>query len=216
MDWHTHIQTMRPHVVRVTTPGSSGTGFIVRSHDQVIQIITAAHVVRDAHAWEQSITVHHSAFEGGSVQLTPDIEKRVVFHNFLDSACLGFALPNLIGNAFPEEPIELVPPGETIKEGVEVGWLGYPYLAPGGTLCFFSGHISARLEGRYFVDGVAVHGVSGGPAFYFDLGSTSDNIPARLRILGSITAYSPDRASRDVLPGLMVADNASWVAGLQR
>ena len=216
MDWHVHIHNMKPHIFRITTPGSAGTGFMVRRRERVIQVITAAHVVRNAHAWEQVINIHHPDFDKGFVSLPPTDDERLVLHDESDSACLTFVEPNLrVGNTFPEEPVELVPPDMTVKEGVEVGWLGYPYLVPEGALCFFSGHISACLDDpkKYFIDGVAIPGVSGGPAFYFNVGEPG--VEPRLRILGSITAYRPNRTDGEVLPGLMVADDASWLSGLQ-
>ena len=212
MDWHGHIERMRPHVVRITTPQVAGTGFLVRNHDGTVHIATAAHVVRDARTWGQSVIVHHDAFEDGSVHLLPR-DVGITLHASLDSAVLTFNLPNLVGNTFPEEPIELVPPELSVKPGVEVGWLGYPYLVPGPPLCFFSGCISAYTDKQYFIDGVAIGGVSGGPAFFY--AARAEDAPPSLRILGSITAYSPARqAGGEVLPGLMVADNCSWAHGL--
>jgi hypothetical protein len=66
---------------------------------------------------------------------------------------------------------------------------------PKASLCFFSGHISAWLEPdeAYLVDGVAINGVSGGPAF----------IPERM-LIGVVSAYIPNRATGELLPGLAV------------
>jgi hypothetical protein len=76
-----------------------------------------------------------------------------------------------------------------------------------GTLCFFCGHISsAYAQSRYFIDGVAIGGVSGGPAFYH---SEDDD---GIRIVGSITAYTPAKSGGESLPGLMVADEVGWAA----
>ena len=48
--------------------------------------------------------------------------------------------------------------GSVIDIGSEIGWLGFPSVAP-HDLCFFSGNISARQEYRkaYLVDGVAIN-----------------------------------------------------------
>ena len=116
-------------------------------------------------------------------------------------------LLGLQDNAFPEDAIEQVPLDSSVKPGVEVGWVGYPYLAPG--LCFFSGHISAHQEGRYFIDGVAIEGVSGGPAFFYRSAE-----PEGIRILGSVTAYNPNRLKGEALPGLMVADDCTLWQGI--
>jgi len=48
------------------------------------------------------------------------------------------------------------------------------------------------------VDGVAINGVSGGPAFFIH--EKDENS----KICGVITAYIPNRATREVLPGLCV------------
>ena len=60
-------------------------------------------------------------------------------------------------------------------------------------LCFFSGRVSAYLaeENAYLVDGVAINGVSGGPAFH-ETG----------KIIGLVTAYIVNRATGEALPGV--------------
>jgi hypothetical protein len=47
----------------------------------------------------------------------------------------------------------------------------------------------------YFVDGVAINGVSGGPAF----ASYGDDT---LEIIGVVSAYIPNRVTGETLPGL--------------
>lgn len=63
-------------------------------------------------------------------------------------------------------------------------------------LCFFSGSISAYLPDRnsYLVDGVAINGVSGGPAVVIE----DDGIT----VIGVVSAYIPNLATGQVLPGL--------------
>lgn len=209
LDWHAHAEDVAPHVVRITTPRLSGTGFLIGRRDPVVHIATAAHVVRDARTWGQAVTVHHDAFDGPATLLPHQIG--ITLHATLDSAGLTFNLPRLVRDTFPTEPLGFVPPDAAVKPGVEVGWLGYPYLVPGAPLCFFSGHVSAYVDERYFIDGVAIGGVSGGPAFLY-----RNLEPAGLHILGSITAYHPSReGTGETNPGLSVADNVSWAHGLQ-
>lgn len=212
MDWHNHALRVRPHVVRITTPDLSGTGFLIRRHEGRFSIATAAHVVRNASTWRQTITIHHDAFTE-PLMLWPQ-DRTVGLHPQLDSAYLSADLPELRDDTFPEEPIELVPLDRNIRQGVEVGWLGYPYMVPNGALCFFCGHVSAHGDQRYFIDGVSIPGVSGGPAFC--MASAGRGEPERLTILGSITAYSPNRADGEALPGLMVADNCTGWPGILR
>src|SRR5688572_14992235 len=61
MEWHEGIDEVLPHVVRITTPRGSGTGFLVsrsRTSD-LVGVATAAHVIDHAHYWEQPIRIHH-------------------------------------------------------------------------------------------------------------------------------------------------------------
>ena len=208
MDWHVHIQRVLLHIVKITTPDTTGTGFLLNRLERGASIMTAAHVVRNAQAWKQTIRVHHRDFPSGEVVL-PDEGRALALHGERDSACLTFGLPPSVGGTkeypFPEEAIEIVPEGDSVKMGVEVGWLGYPDIVPGAS--FFSGHVSAVTRSKYFVDGIAVPGVSGGPAFYYD------EFDQKLRILGSVTSY---HRAGEVLPGLMVAENIGWASSLQR
>jgi hypothetical protein len=82
-----------------------------------------------------------------------------------------------------------------LPRGAELGWLGYPGLVfP--ELCFFRGVVAGYQEEPpiYLVDGVAIHGVSGGPAF------------DRTGLLaGFVSAYVPNQIDHHTsLPGLMI------------
>jgi hypothetical protein len=82
-----------------------------------------------------------------------------------------------------------------LPRGAEVGWLGFPGLVY-PELCFFRGVVSGYSERPpiYLIDGVAINGVSGGPAF------------DRTGLLaGFVSAYVPNQVSGDLtLPGLMI------------
>ena len=84
-----------------------------------------------------------------------------------------------------------------MKVGTQLGWVGFPAIAS-DNLCFFSGDISCWVPGEefYFVDGVAINGVSGGPAFCVQ----EDHI----ELIGVVSAYVPNRATGASLPGLCV------------
>jgi len=60
-----------------------------------------------------------------------------------------------------------------------------------------------EAEGFYFVDGVAINGVSGGPTFQIN---REDN---KVRIIGLVSAYVPNRAAGAQLPGLCVVRDIS-------
>lgn len=203
VEWHVIAETVKPHVIAVETPDGNGTGFLLHRQGGQFWVATAAHVVRNAMTWDQVITLHHGAFTEPLALYRRQREIRL--HPRLDSACVSADLPELRDDTFPKEPIEHVPSERSVKPGVEVGWLGYPYMVPG--LCFFSGRVSAHVKRRYFIDGVGIPGVSGGPAFLFGKGPT--DAEKGIRILGSISAYHPDRASGEALPGLVVADDCT-------
>ncbi len=98
-----------------------------------------------------------------------------------------------------------MPQGRYMKVGSEIGWLGFPAIAA-KDLCFFSGQVSATQadRNRYLVDGVVIHGVSGGPAFSV---YGIDEPSAGPTVIGLATAYMPNRTLRDPLPGLSVIDD---------
>ena len=92
-----------------------------------------------------------------------------------------------------------------LPRGTAIGWLGYPGLVfP--ELCFFHGVVSGHLETPpvYLIDGVAINGVSGGPAFD----------PSGL-VVGLVSAYLPNRLHPDTtLPGLMIVTPLTHISGL--
>lgn len=105
-------------------------------------------------------------------------------------------------NNLPIKPEpKLIHSGHRLKTGAEMGWCGFPSVAPSRQNCFFSGHVSAYISDKdsYLVDGVAINGVSGGPAFY-----VTESEPFETRIAGVINAYVPNRIAGELLPGLAI------------
>ncbi len=87
----------------------------------------------------------------------------------------------------------MVDAGEWLPRGSEIAAVGFPGLA-NEDYCFFRGVVSGykRRPPSYLVDGVVLNGVSGGPA-----------IDHRGRIMGLVSAYTPNRVDRyTTLPGL--------------
>jgi hypothetical protein len=83
-----------------------------------------------------------------------------------------------------------------MPKGAPIGWMGFPGITE-PELCFFHGHVSGYVGDppTYLIDGVAINGVSGGPAF--------DN---RAHLIGLVSAYIPNRVNpHTTLPGLMAA-----------
>jgi hypothetical protein len=108
----------------------------------------------------------------------------------------------------PELPIALLPIGDPLSVGLDVGWLGYPAIEP-FTLCFFSGSVSAHLASRkaYLIDGVAINGVSGGPVIHC--------VPSgQVQIIGCVSAYHANRVTGETLPGLLKAQDVSHFHGV--
>ncbi|MFZ5877009.1 MAG: S1 family peptidase [Nitrospirota bacterium] len=196
--WSKAVEIIEPHVVRISTPRGSGTGFLISNgkNNPVCGIATAAHVVDHAHYWEEPIRLDHVS-SGKSLVVRRD-ERAVILDVVRDTAALLFNRGDL---PFPADPLPLAPKDRFLKVGSEIAWLGFPAI-PAASLCFFSGNVSAWLQaqGAYLVDGVAINGVSGGPSFHVAL--IEDN-PV-VFVMGVVSAYVPNRATGEVLPGLSV------------
>ncbi len=179
------------------TPRSSGTGFLLyNSASKGFSVIaTAAHVVNEAHFWEEPIRVQNAAT--GKSTIVRVTNRAMLIEPDKDVAAVIFPTQDL---DLPAEPLPLSSKGHFIKVGVEIGWLGFPAVTR--ELCFFSGRVSSYNKGteRYLVDGVAINGVSGGPAFK-PVGDDG------IAVIGVLSAYIPNRATGDVLPGLAVVSD---------
>jgi len=90
MEWSEAVEQVAPHVVKVTDPGGSGTGFLIARSKKagVVGIATAAHVVKEAHDLKQPITIEHPE-SGQSLVLTPD-QRAVFLDQTGDTAALLF------------------------------------------------------------------------------------------------------------------------------
>jgi Trypsin-like peptidase domain len=192
MEWAEAIDILQPYVVKIATPRGSGTGFMVSRSTStgICAVATAAHVVDNAHYWGEPIRIHHHHSEKSALLRA---ENRAIFlKEELDTAAVLFHTSQL---EFPEKVLELSPEEQYLMPGYEIGWLGFPAFAS-SSLCFFSGRVSAFLEERssYLADGVAINGVSGGPAFSV--------IGESLTVIGVVSAYIPNRATGETLPGL--------------
>ena len=200
MTWQECVDIVKPHVVRLTTPNGHGTGFMVRRRGNWIAVATARHVVAHAHEWELPIKVHWRNLHPVTV---PGAGRVLLVHPERDSAVLAWELDESLAPSLPADPLPLLTDKSFVRTGVTIGWLGYPHLVEGGTrCCFFSGSVSDFIDNRYFVDGVAIHGVSGGPAFCPDKNGN-------ITIIGSISEYRPNRLGNESLPGVLVADDIS-------
>lgn len=202
-NWQEAFEGIAPLVVKISTPSGSGTGFLVShsSVDPICGIATAAHVVDHAHYWEQPIKIDYSG--GGSILLRQN-ERAVLLDDARDTAAIVFAKGDF---PIPTTPPQLAPEKAWLRVGIEVGWVGYPAVSP-RQLCFFSGRVSAVLESEYayLIDGVSINGVSGGPTIY--IGKKG------LVVIGVVSAYVPNRATGEVLPGLSIVQDVSQFQSL--
>lgn len=202
IEWSAAIETITPHVVRIATPGGSGTGFLVSNNNShtIAGVATASHVVNHAHYWEEPIRIDHIA-SGKSIVIRHN-QRAVFLDEQRDTAAVLFNFGDI---PFPHAPLPLVPPKMFLKVGNEIGWLGFPAIQA-ASLCFFAGSVSAWLDPQkaYLVDGVAINGVSGGPAFHL-----TGDANAPMLLIGVVSAYVPNRATGEVLPGLAVVRDVS-------
>ncbi|MDE0005793.1 MAG: serine protease [Rhodospirillaceae bacterium] len=177
-NWDDVVTRIAPQVVKIETHDGWGTGFIVYGADNWVRTIaTAYHVIENAYGKPFSIVSGDRKFSFGRPGRKDVLTARI---GELDAVTLV-----LIRRGLPMPIVPLLERHETpLAVGMEIGWLGFPRIAEG--LCFFSGRVSAIVDDIHFlVDGTAIHGVSGGPAFCI-----TEHGP---RIVGSITAYLPNR-----------------------
>ena len=164
MNWDQIVNKVSPYIVKIETQTGHGTGFLSLYNETKTWcgIATALHVVSHADEWKQPIKIIH---QESKELIFLEEDKRVIYRDYkTDSAVIVFFKDHL---PFPEDLVSLLPSQTPIGIGFEVGWLGFPAVAP-YDLCFFSGNISARQEYRkaYLIDGVAINGVSGGPVLF--------------------------------------------------
>ena len=197
LPWHEAVETVAPYVFQILTPRSLGTGFLISiSDDKKTGVVaTAAHVINDVNYWEQPLRLVHK--ESGKTLLLRATDRAIFPDNERDTAVIIFEKQDM---PLPESFLDLSPEEKSLKVGNEIAWLGFPAMAA-AELCFFSGRISAYQDVRkgYLVDGVAINGVSGGPAFW--------NGGRQVTLMGVMSAYIPNRATGEALPGLAVVAN---------
>lgn len=197
LTWYEAVDLICPHIVKLSAPQGQGTGFLISIGNDRCAIATASHVIDEAHYWEQPIRIDHPF--SGKTLLVRHNQRAVFLDPARDTAAILFEKGDV---PFPAQNLPLVPIAKFLKVGNEIGWLGFPAMAR-DKLCFFGGKISAWTEEEktYLVDGVAINGVSGGPAFCI-LGD-------RVVLVGVVSAYMPNTATGEALPGLSVVRDVS-------
>ena len=201
--WHSLIPRVTPYIVRIDTPnGGRGTGFVGACDNLLTLIFTAAHVIEDAARRNETVTIFHpDSGKSADVRIEgPGVVAHTAAQADMAVLTVGNTLLHPLG--LPKVPPSLIEKNYRMTIGTEVGWLGFPSVAPPENLCFFHGYVSSWLakERIYLTDGVGIHGVSGGPAFFVP---TTEQLP---RIAGVVTDYIPNIGSGEdkPLPGAVV------------
>ena len=194
VEWSMAVHQMMGNLVRIETHGDGhGSGFIIPPPTNTpgnCCVLTAYHVIKLAYDTGATITIKNSA--GQSIDL-PSLLRNVFYIKERDQAIIGFNAPTEFGAL---RTVHFLSHDYHCNPGVELGWLGFPRLAK-DIPCFLSGRISAYLpeEEAYLIDGVSIHGISGGPAFYCD----NDG---KVVLAGIVTNYYPNEVNNQAWPGL--------------
>lgn len=207
MNWSPFVDDITPFVVKIRTQFSYGTGYIFWQNDDLCCIATANHVISAATVdkWEQAISITQP--NGASVRYYP--QHRNILHN-LEGGDSAAILVKKAGLILPPKCLPIWNFSGEIPIGTNVGWLGFPQIVDQGILnpSFFSGNISNVFQHlkQYAVDGVAIHGVSGGPLFC----QSEANTPL---VIGTISSYFPNtlgvEGREKSLPGFSIAHSFS-------
>ena len=195
-DWSGLIPSIESLCFRVHAANSVGTAFAVgiagSDGGRHTMLVTALHVVEEVLGNDKPIELIKS--DGTPISQVVDGFLKIypIGPPECDTALIEVPTKEPL---YGERSLMPMPLKTMLSRGSPVGWLGYPGIAL-PELCFFQGVVSGYREkpSVYLVDGVAINGVSGGPAFD----------PLGL-VVGFVTSYMPNRVRADTtLPGLMV------------
>ena len=203
MNWENLVEQIAPFVVRIQTQFGYGTGYIFWQNETLCCIATANHVISPANneGWEQPILI--SQANGKWNRFYPNHRRILQNLEEGDSAAILVHKSDLI---FPSQCLPIWDFTREIPIGTNVGWLGFPQIVDASfpVPSFFSGTISNVFQKlhQYAIDGVAIHGVSGGPLFY----KGTQNTPT---VIGTVSSYFPNtvitEGGKASWPGMSVA-----------
>ncbi len=206
-EWAAALADVKRHVYLIETPRASGTSFLfsldVQGH--FIALATAYHTISQAHRWREPIRLTHLS-SGKDTFLQYD--ERFIFEDARKDIALIILYKDRL--EFPPSKLRTIPDDRVLREGVQIGWCGFPCVAP-KVLCFFTGYVSAWLpeEEAYLVDGVAINGVSGGPVFRL----IDEEKPS---LVGLVTEYRPNLSTGSPLPGVSLVRAISSISPLSK
>lgn len=198
LPWDKVVDRVSPIVFRVYAPSSLGTAFVISigrtesPDDHAAIFATARHVVDADIGSGKKIELVSVNRERKFSSDDDEIRVQHLGEEPHDTVLL------MVRSRHPIlSQSELLPMMEWDKQlarGSQLGWLGFPGIFE-PELCFFSGHVSGYRNDRptYLVDGVAIGGVSGGPAF-----------DDRAHIIGMVSSYVPNQIDpKTTLPGVL-------------
>jgi len=196
IDWQGEVLKLRPTMFKILTPNGHGTGFLIFKNDKnVCGIATAYHVISHAIDWKEPIKLKQfSTSRERFLEDNPNV-RVVKYDESKDLALIMFINDGTFD--FECTLPDLTEVNQIVDQGTQIGWNGFPVIAP-NDLCFFSGYISSHIKEQdsYLVDGVAINGVSGAPAFF------PEKETGKIKICGVISNYFPNTSTGQSLPGL--------------
>jgi hypothetical protein len=211
MTWTDAYKAVQPYIVKIETPAGSGTGFFFAYNEDklLVSIATALHVVQEAEEWRLPLKIRQ--VDTGKELFVAHPDRAILPDYERDTAVILLGTNMVIdgGLTVPDTMLPLFPSNKYKAIGTELGWVGYPAIAP-LTLCLFRGGVSAfnRKNDSYYLDGVAINGVSGGPVFEYTK-TNAEGVVQPPKIVGIVSAYHYNRQSGGNLPGLLMVHDAT-------
>ncbi|MBN2321287.1 MAG: trypsin-like peptidase domain-containing protein [Acidobacteria bacterium] len=196
--WDEVVDRVLPLVYRVYAGNFVGTAFIVSIARSLPKgyygaiFATALHVLVPAAQAGDSIALVSEDHSKRFTSQEDDIRVQPLGDTVHDTVLLMVVSRKMVVEE--SELLPMLPWESMLARGADIGWLGFPDVFE-PEVCFFHGHVSGyqHKPPTYLVDGVAIGGVSGGPAF--------DN---RAHIIGLVSAYIPNRVDgTTILPGVL-------------
>lgn len=196
--WDEVVDRASPSVYRLYAGPYAGTGFLIglgkdpQNGDSFAMIATAWHVLEELPGTTDELEI----VSADRKTVFTSAADQIGFYPLGDARYETGLIVLRTGKPLVDENelLPLFPYDSVLARGTDIGWLGFPGITE-PELCFFHGHVSGYLNDppTYLVDGVAINGVSGGPAF--------DN---RAHVIGLVSAYIPNKVDEAMtLPGLM-------------
>lgn len=195
--WVKAVKKVSKSIFRVEAGDAGGTGFAISTAQEktgttyALMVATAYHVLKDCgpdspirlFSPDGQCVIDRRTFEINIGRPNPDQYDIALI--YVQSKTPFFD---------PHDVLPLLPKDFLGAIGADLGWLGFPSVV-WPQLCFFRRSLSAYQPNppAYLVDGVAINGVSGGPAF------NDEGV-----VFGLVQCYIPNvRPEKMALPGLM-------------